>query len=250
MSVHAAGAQVPAYTAQSLGCARFQESVRSELRTESGGRIREVTTERNANWSFRARAVAGGLGLEGWLDSLSIRQRSGDTTLVPETDGLIGGRYRGLLSAAGRYRPEARPFVPDEVAEITDAATAVDDLFPPLPPRGLRPGEAWQDSTGIRITRLPDSTGTALQRYALQVRREQREAVPRGDTVPVALQQTTRENGGFIWDPASGLVYRNRDIAVETSIPAAGRIRRPVRSRLTQAITLSRLPAAVDSACP
>ncbi len=249
MSIQAAGAQVPAYTAQSLHCARFRESVRSELRSESGGRIRETTTERDGTWRFRARAAPAGLVLEGWFDSLSIRQRSGDTTLTPETDGLVGGRYRGVLSAAGRYRSEVRPFVPDEIAEVTDAGAALDDLLPALPPRALRPGEEWRDSLGVRITRLPDSSGTRLQRYALEVRREEREKVPRGDTVPVALRQTTVENGGLVWDPTAGLVSRNRKITVETSIPASGRIRRPVRSRLTQAITLDRLPSAAESSC-
>jgi hypothetical protein len=242
-----AGAQLPAYTVQSLRCSRFLETAHSELRTESGGRIREVTTERDAHWSFRARPAAGGIELEGWLDSLSLRQRSGDLTLAPDTDGLIGGRYRGLLLPSGRYRPRVKPFVPDEIAEITDAAAALDDLFPPLPRRPLRPGESWE-SPGIRVTRLADSSGLALQRYALRVRREQRETVPRGDTVPVALRQTTVEEGEFVWDPAAGLVQRSRKITIETTIPAGSRIRRPVRSRITQTIKLTRLPP-MDS-CP
>jgi hypothetical protein len=245
--VQGPGAQVPAYTAQSLQCSRFLETAHSELRTELGGRIREVTTERDAHWSFRARRAGGGIALEGWLDSLSLRQRTGDLTLAPDTDGLIGGRYRGLLHPSGRYRPRVKPFVPDEIAEITDAAAALDDLFPPLPTRALRPGEEWQ-GPGIRITRLADSSGRALQRYALQVRREQRETIPRGDTVPVALRQTSLEEGEFVWDPGAGLVQRSRKIIIETTIPAGGRIRRPVRSRITQTIRLTRLPRT-DS-CP
>jgi hypothetical protein len=57
------------------------------------------------------------------------------------------------------------------------------------------------------------------------------------------------EEGEFVWDPREGLVHRDREIRVETSIPAAGRVRRPVRSRLAQRITLSRLPASPDSTC-
>jgi hypothetical protein len=250
-SVQGAGAQVPAYTVRSLQCARFLENAHSELHAESGGRIREVETDRAGLWSFRASpsGARSGFQLVGWLDSLSIRQNSGDTTLVPDTDGLIGGRYRGRLLPSGRYQPEVRPFVPDEIAEITDAAAALDDLLPPLPPRALRPGEEWRDAGGTSITRFPDSAGTGLQRYGLQVRREQRETVPQGDTMPIALRQTTVEQGKFVWDPRDGLVSRSRKIVVETLIPAAGRVRRPVRSRLTQTIRLIRLPRADDSAC-
>lgn len=232
---------------RSLQCARFLESARSELRTESGGRVREVTSERVGAWSFRAAPAKAGVRLEAWLDSLSIRQHTGDTTLVPDTDGLIGGRYRGVLLGSGVYRGEVGPFVPDEVAEVTDLASAVDDLFPPLPQRELRPGEAWADSAGLRIARLPDSTG--LRRYSLQIRREQREAIPKGDTLPVALRQTIVEDGRIVWDRTVGLMERTRSIAVETTIPANRRIRRPVRSRLTQTITLSRLPAAAEDSC-
>jgi hypothetical protein len=36
-------------------------------------------------------------------------------------------------------------------------------------------------------------------------------------------------------------VERRREILIETSIPAAGRIRTPIRSRVVQHVTLTRL---------
>ena len=72
--------------------------------------------------------------------------------------------------------------------------------------------------------------------------RDEHDAIPRGDTIPVALTQTTTEQGTLLWDPQIGLVERRREILIETSIPAAGRIRAPVRSRVVQHVTLTRLP--------
>jgi hypothetical protein len=193
-------------------------------------------------WQLRARDSAGAVVLEGWYDSLAIRRHTPGGDLVPDTDGLIGGRYRGRLAPAGQYEPSARPFIPDEVAEVADLSSALDDLLPPLPPRALRSGETWRGSQ-IAITRLADTVaeGRTLLRFSLDQERHASEATPRGDTVPVALTQTTTEHGTFLWDPALGLVARQREIEVRTSIPAGGRIRAPVRSRVVQHIELTRL---------
>lgn len=137
-----------------------------------------------------------------------------------------------------------RPYVPDEVAEVADLSTALDDLFPPIPPVPLRPGASWQ-AANVTIVRLADTLvgGRTLLRYAVDQRRHATETTPRGDTVPVALTQTTTEEGTVLWDPQIGLVSRQREILVETSIPAGGRIRTPVRSRIVQHVTLTRLRA-------
>jgi len=239
------GAAPPRYAATQLQCARFLESARSDIHTEAGGRVRDATAGRDGVWSFRAAPAPAGILLEGWYDSLSAWQRSGGNTLTPDTDGLIGGRFRGVLGPTGRYRADARPFVPDEVAEVVDAATALDDLFPPLPARRLEPGQSWRDSTGVEITRLPDSVSDRrLQRFALRLRREAHQDTLRGDTTPLPLRQTTVEEGGFVWDPVDGLLHRSRQLAVETSISAGSRVRQAVRSRVTQQLRLTRLPPA------
>jgi hypothetical protein len=78
--------------------------------------------------------------------------------------------------------------------------------------------------------------------FRLETRSDAREAVPRGDTVPIPVRQTTLEQGDILWSPASGLVRRTRDITVEATIPSGGRIREPVRSRVVQRVELTRLP--------
>ena len=239
-----AATQAPRYSATQLDCARFQETSRSEVRTEMARGGVDATLEREGTWSFRARDTTGGVALEAWYDSLQLRRRSAGQEVTADTDGLIGGRYRGLLAPDGTYTEHARPFVPDEVAELADLSSAASDLLPPLSPRALGPGQSWTDST-LTITRLPDTTvaGRPMMHFRLQSRMESRETVPRGDTVPIPLQQTVEEEGDLYWSPGSGLVRRLRAITVEAMVPSGGRIRQPVRSRVEQQVELTRLPA-------
>jgi hypothetical protein len=234
----------PAYSASQLHCARFAETSHSGIETETARGAVKATADRDGVWSFRARDSGGGLLLENWYDSLSLRRRSGESEVRADTDGLIGGRYRGLLQPSGGYTEIARPFVPDDVAEVADLSGAARDLLPPLPPRPLAPGEAWKD-TGLVVSRLPDTVvaGGTLFHFRLEARGETSETVPRGDTVPIPIKQTTVEQGAIFWSPAVGLVHRTRDITIETTIPSGGRIRQPVRSRVTQHVELTRLPS-------
>ena len=242
----APGAGAQSYSAAQLHCARYRETVHSDIETETGGRVRRAVAEREGVWSFRARDTAGGLALEGWYDSLALRHGAGDTLSAADTDGIIGGRYRGLLGSTGEYRPLATPFVPDEVAEATDAAAAADDLFPRLPTAPLRVGARWGDGAGLEIERLSDSAwaGRPIQRYALRRRSEASQVVPAGDTVPVPLRQTTVDQTRILWDSGRGLLRRARETVIEATIPAGGRIRAPVRSRVVQRADFLRLAPA------
>jgi hypothetical protein len=234
----------PAYSGARLDCARFQETSRSEIETETAGGAVTATAERRGIWSLSARDSAGGVALEAWYDSLALRRRTAGSEVAADTDGLIGGRYRALLTPAGGYAELARPFVPDEVAEVADLSGAARDLLPPLPPRALQPGESWTADT-LSLARLPDTVmgGRQLLHFRLKSRTESRQAVPRGDTVPIPLHQATVEEGDFYWSPAAGLVRRSRDITVEATVPSGGRVRQAARSRVVQHIELTRLPA-------
>jgi len=234
----------PAYSAGQLHCARFAETSHSDIETETARGSVKAIADRQGVWSFRARDSSAGVMLEGWYDSLALRRRSADSDVSADTDGLIGGRYRGLLQPAGGYVEIARPFVPDEVAEVADLSLAAQDLFPPLPPKPLGSGESWKD-TGLELSRLPDTVvaGRSLLHFRLEARAESRAAVPRGDTIPIPVRQTTVEQGDILWSPASGLVRRTRDITTEATIPSGGRIRQPVRSRVVQHVELTRLPS-------
>jgi hypothetical protein len=234
---------VVAYTAKQLHCAQFLEIGESKIQTETARRTRHQSSERRSVWQFRAHPSSEGtIALEGWLDSLSVSRKSEETTISPDTDGLLGGRYRGTLSITGAYAGQVRPFVPDEVAEVAGMANALDDLFPPLPGVQLEVGKWWSGSDGLTIRRLPDSSlsGLPLFRFQLQRRNTTRIKPTRGDTLTVPLRQMTEEHGTFVWHPLLGLVRRERSIVVQTSVPASRAVRRPVRSKVEQRITLTR----------
>jgi hypothetical protein len=231
-----------AYTASQLNCAGFLEIGQSKILTEAGGRTRNQTSARRGRWQFRAAPSKADVALEGWLDSLVLSRSSPETTINPDTDGLLGGRYRGTLSRTGVYHSKVRPFVPDEVAELAEMGGALDDFFPPLPSRALKPGEEWTDSLGLTIRRLPDSalSGVPLLRFALETRKESRIALTPADTLPLKLRQMTEERGEFVWHPLLGLIRRDRRIVVETTVPPSRKVRQAVRSKVEQRITVVR----------
>jgi hypothetical protein len=230
------------YTANQLDCARFLEIGESKILTEAGGRIRNQTSTRRGVWQFRAAPSNGDVGLEGWLDTLVLTRRSPEAAITPDTDGLLGGRYRGTLGRTGTYTSRVRPFVPDEVAEIAEMSGALDDFFPPVPPRALKIGEEWTDSLGLTIRRLSDSvhSGVSLLRFALESRKESRAAPTPADTLPLKLRQTTAEEGEFVWHPVLGLIRRDRRIVVETTVPPSRSVRQAVRSKVEQRIIVAR----------
>jgi hypothetical protein len=203
-------------------------------------------------WQFRAAPAGGGVALEGWLDSLGLWRRSAETTIRPDTDGLIGGRYRGTLSADGAYSSKVRPFVPDEVAEVSGMGSALDDFFPPLPPSRLKPGQSWSNSLGVTIRRLPDSalSGVLLYRFALDSQGKTTSSETQADTVPLEVRQNSQEHGSFVWHPTLGLLRRERQIVVETTVPPGKSVRQAVRSKVKQQILLQRdLNPVRSSAC-
>lgn len=240
------------YTGAQLQCSRFEEISHGRLVVESAGRRRQETVGRVGRWSLRARDTTAGIALEAWYDSLSVWREGPSGKRVPDTDGLLGGRYRGVLSPAGRYSTVARPFIPDEVAEVAELGGALEDLLPPLPTAPLEVGQRWTDSTGLELRRLPDSgaAGRLVHRLRLRSRTEAQVAPIRGDTLSVPAQQVTLEGGQLDWSPRVGLVRWVRHIVVESSIPAGGPIPQAVRSSLEQDVTLSRLLAFQPTACP
>lgn len=243
--------QGPTYDARQLDCSRFQESSQSRIVTLSAGR-REQTSGRSAVWRFRASSGDSGIGVVGWLDSLSLWRRSPEATIRPDTDGLLGGRYRGWLSPTGAYASRAVPFIPDEVAEIAGMATALEDFFPPLPPRFLRPGEVYRRS-GLSLRRLADSalSGVLLQRFELELSRQATQADTVSDTLPVELKESSRERGTFVWHPTLGLIRRERRIEIDATVPASPTVRQPIRTRVEQTVTLARdlSPAEMTKGC-
>lgn len=224
------------YSAAQLDCATFLEHSRARLVAETGGRRRRETLVRSGVLRFRAHPTGDSVAIEAWYDSLALSRESPETNLVPDTDGLIGGRFRGALSPVGRYTVEARPYVPDEVAEVADVGGTLDDLLPPLPPRGLAVAEAWSDGAGLELRRLADSSGNGrtIRRLALRLRSRSDTAAIRGDTTRLPAVEVTTEEGQVDWDSERGLLRRTRRLVIETSVPAGGPLKLPFRSRLEQ----------------
>jgi hypothetical protein len=247
-----AAAQAPAefrYTPDQWRCVSLHERSHAVLEAETGLRRRRETLTRDGLWRLRGLTGPTGISVEAWYDSLAVSRTSPEGVLAPDTDGLLGGRYRGTLSPSGRYTADSRPFVPDEVAEVSDLGAALDDLLPPLPSVALTVGEQWRDGSGLELTRLPDSIagGRPVRRLALRSRSEASRATVRGDTTAIAARQETVEVGQVDWDAAAGLLRRTRHIVVETSVPAGGPLRAPLRSRLEQDVVLEQVGHAERS---
>ena len=232
------------YTAAQLDCATFLDRSRARLEAETGGRRRRETLVRSGVLRVRAHPAGEEVAIEAWYDSLAGSPESPETTLVPDTDGLIGGRFRGTLSPSGRYRVVARPFVPDEVAEVADVGGALEDLLPPLPHGAPAVAQSWSDGAGLELRRLADSAanGRAIQRLALRLRTRTDTASIRGDTTRLPAAEVSTEEGQVDWDPERGLLRRTRHIVIETSVPAGGPLKLPFRSRLEQDGELVRGP--------
>jgi hypothetical protein len=244
----AAHAQAPSatarfrYTAPQLDCATLAEQSTARLDGQTGTRVRRETITREGRWRMRAIPAKSGLGIEAWYDSLALARETAQGTLTPDTDGLLGGRYRGTLSPTGNYTARARPFIPDQVAEVAELSRAMEDLLPPLPTVALAVGQRWTDSSGLGIRRLADSSarGRTVQRLELHSRTESHQADIRGDTLALPASQTTVEEGRVAWDLDRGLLRRERHIVVETTVPAGGPLKQPLRSRLEQVVLLDR----------
>jgi hypothetical protein len=242
------------YRAVQLQCARFHEAIAGKVQTETSGRRRVETLGRDGIWTLRATEAGEEIALEGWYDSLTVWRAAADGKLTGDTDGLIGGRYRVRMTPSGIMTIVSRPFIPDELREVADLSGALEDLLPPVPPRGLESGETWSDSSGLEIRRLADSVGAGGPIVRLQVHnRDVAVKAPlEGDTGSVEMRQATEETGRIDWAPGAGLLRWRRDIVVATAIPPGGPIRQPVRSRLEQHISITRLKpgAAPRARCP
>jgi hypothetical protein len=232
----------PSYRYSQLQCAAFSQTVRSDIRIENGGRVRLENSGRTGRITMRAQEAEGGIAVEAWFDWLSMYAGTEAGRRVPDSDGLIGGRFRGHLSPYGEYLESTRPFVPDEVAEVADLGVTMQDLLPPLPRIPLGAGQSWADSTGLRITRLPDSLAStvSIARYRIERRADRTESRPVLDTLNTDVHEVEQEKSVFAWHPRDGVLSWNRRITVETSVPASARLTRPLRTRMEQQIGLVR----------
>jgi hypothetical protein len=239
----AAQEAAPSYHPLQLDCSRYRQEIRSVIELVGARQRSRETTSRVGILAVRAAARDSAIALEAWFDSLAVWREGAGERLEPETDGVIGGRFRGLLSRRGVYTETDRPFVPDEVAQVADVGDALGQLFPPLPGRPLPPGATWQDLSGTVITRLPDGrrVGRMVERYRLAQRSVKEESRLLPDSSEVRATRRERETGVYEWSREAGPVRWERDITVEVDVPAGGPVRFPFRTRIEQKVTMERV---------
>lgn len=205
------------YRVSELACTRFAISVRTVIRSTRGRQVRDEV----ARWGGTLVVTAGdsteGIALVAWFDSLTAVRETPEGTLIPDPDGLIGGRYAGLLTPAGRYSTRREPFVPSGLAEVYDFRRVLEIVWPPLPPGPLGLGEAWEGDARSTIRRLSDSATAAglLERYELTF-------APRSSptVLPDSLVAETveTEDGVLTWRRDVGLWSWVRSIDSEVTV--------------------------------
>jgi hypothetical protein len=230
------GAPQPSYTAELLRCSTFAEQVESDIRIAGAGPTRSETAGRAGRWQLRAEPRVGRLAFEAWYDSLAVWRESSAGRQEPETDGLIGGRWRGTLGPTGEAVLLTTPFMPPDILLVADLSSVLADFFPPLPPRTLAVGEAWSDSTGRWIRRDADRGGARWFRWEIDAMG----TMPQGTVGAERL----REEGSVSWRDGVGPEFWRRHIVVDTEARRGLSGGAMLRSRVTQEILVIRVTEA------
>jgi hypothetical protein len=228
------------YTERLLECVAFQEQVRSDIRNQTGGILRQESAGRDGLLVVKVLSASGGMVLEAWYDSLSVWRDSPEGRLAPDTEGLIGGRWRGGLSPVGRFTAAAVPFVPDEVAEIAELERVLDDFLPLLPATSLRPGEGSGGDGTRSIRRLADGKN-GVHRYAWAFRLVTDTASHQQDTLSIPFRRSVREEGSMEWDPTRGPLKWERRLALSARVDPKGPIRQGIHTEVDQRVRVVRL---------
>jgi hypothetical protein len=206
------------YTEAGLACSTFRETVATEIRTSVGTSVREERAGRAGLLMLRASAGDSGLEVLAWFDSLAVWREGPEGRSVPDTEGLLGGRWRGLLDLRGRYSARAVPFIPDDVAAVADLRGILEDFYPLLPDRALGHGATWRWSKQAS----GDST-TAVE-----------------DTLAIPVHRQSTEEGSLVWSERIGPIRWEREITVTARIPPGGPFSRGVVSVVKQVVRVER----------
>jgi hypothetical protein len=246
-----AEAQGPRYQPLQLDCVRYQTEAQAMIVLEAGKERSREGTGRAGIMVIRGSRTAGDslLQLEAWFESLVLYRESNGERLEPDTDGLIGGRFRASLAPTGAMLSTELPFFPDDVAQVTDLSGALTSLLPQLPPQALAPGTGWRDDLGTVITRLGDITlgGRRVERYRLSRKsvRPVEQMLP--DSSVVTASRNESEEGTFYWATELGLVRWERDLTDELLVEKGGVVKQPFRTRIEQKVTVERVSGGACS---
>ncbi len=241
------------YSASLLVCAEYRVSVSSTVQTERGSAKRTEAV----GWRGQVLVVAeadpdGSVALVGWFEQLDVWSETPEGRVSPGTGGLIGGRYRGRLEPSGVYHREAVPFMPEAIVVIADLATALDELFPPVPGRTLAVGQSATDSLGWQFDRLSDTTWRemAARRFRLVHRDSSSVVADFGSGRSVNGTSLEVERGRLVWVEAAGPVLWTRRITTTVSFPEATLTPEAVVTRVDQRRRVERVGTASAPRCP
>ena len=133
---------------------------------------------------------------------------------------LVGLMNTSISDATGRFTRTVAPWVPDEVAEVSDLSLALDDLFPNFAVGTLDP---LTDSAHVHRFRLTSSKETDA---------------PATPERPFAVHESESSDGVVAWG-REGVLSWVRQVTAETRVAEAPR--RAFRSELAQKIELRRV---------
>jgi hypothetical protein len=220
----------PGYPVAALDGAHFVETIRTEALTKVGTAELRRLVARDSRFSVTLH----GDTLLVSADSVSLTEVADGHSRTIDTDGFVGGRYRLGLDAAGVATIWQRPFIPDDIADVSDLSRAMDDFFPPLPP-AMAPGDAASDAAGRRWQRLADSSGSQRFRWSAQVSRDTAQVA--NDTVAVLIEESTHEESALAWSSSRGPLAWTRQIESNVSTRLRGRT---IRATINQKIDVRR----------
>lgn len=230
--------EAPRYDLAGLRCAVFGVEIRSDITSQRGRITIQDRAGRDGVLAILSRDTTGGLAIEAWFDSLAVWRRTRAGTERGDPEGFLGGRYRGLLLPTGAYESTAVPFVPDQLADLADLRTALDDFFPLLADPPLKPGGVWR-AEGIEIRRVADRDGFGQYRWRKTSRISDSVTVEAGTA---RIEQQTTETGQLSWSASLGPAAWYRRIEVQARLPRTESVRQGMVSEVLQEIWVTRRP--------
>lgn len=207
---------IPHYNHAALAGTSFIEQVTSNVTTRTGTAERQRAISRTARFGV---SVSGDTVVVSG-DSLALSESADGVDRAFDARGFLGGRWRLFISASGAAQVQVRPFVPDDITEVSDVAAAMEDFFPHTPP-ALAVNASTTDTARTHWNRLTDSAGN--QRYEWSFSRQHEGVRTVADTVPLQVHEVTRESGTLVWNPVGAPLAWTRLIHSEVTSAIRGR---------------------------
>jgi hypothetical protein len=237
---------------------RFRETTQLRMTLTSPQGEIPMTLEQRATISL----VRSGDSARAWFDSLAVSATGPQGEQRPPTDSALKLAISFALDARGRVRDVVPPKWPASLQGIADLSHQFDDFFLRLPPRTLKIGLAWSDttvhtdSTADRFLRWVRRTDYRVERDttvgttpALVVRAKQTMSATISGPVPNQgmrsdAQLSGDSDGYFVFAPTTGrLIGRRREGKMEGPVKLSGGMG---DMQMNQSITYTGVTEAVE----